>query len=212
MRLRQLLWILPAILGACADYGAPDSVSQGVVVYTQPQSGFDFTSLTPHNYYLDTNVPVDNNGAQSTTTMPASIESAIVAQMTGYGWTRTTTVPHGTATTGNPVPEVALNMGVFVGSSNVYYPGYWCGSYYYYYSCYYGGWYYAGTYTLGTVVLEMTDVTGAPTATANIRWAAVLAGSAYSYSGSGAWPNTSMTSVVDATNRAFGQSPYLNVQ
>ncbi len=212
MRLRRLLWIAPAVLAACADYSAPDSVTSGVVVYTQPQAGFDFkTGLPAHYFYVDPNVPWNNNGANGSTTLPSAVQSAIVSQLVGYGWTQTTTQPYATGTAQNPRPDVAINAGIFVGSSNVYYPGYWCGYYPYYYGCWYGGWYYAGTYTIGTVTIEMVDVTGSPSATANVRWAAAEIGTAYTWTGGTTIPTSAITAIVDSTNRAFGQSPYLDV-
>ena len=204
MKLRRMLWILPAALLACADYGAPDEVVYGTVVYTQPRSGFDFSTELPPGatYYLDTTMNLVSETGVTTAAMPAPVQTAIRTNLGALGYVEDAS--------GSPLDnaDVGLKMSVLVGDVDVFYPGYWCGYWYWYY-CGYGGWYYAGSYTVGMAILEMGDIRTPPAdpgVALPIVWSALMYGVAYDST------TTAVQRVADATNRAFAQSQYLSVQ
>jgi hypothetical protein len=195
MRTRRYFWALAAaLLASCYDYGAPDEVVYGEAVFTQPSPGFDFKPLT--SYYLDPQYRLVDGDQVTDVNLPSNVATAIENNMQALGYTKVTALPPA----GTPA-TVGLKVAVLKGAAAVYYPGYWC-DYWYYYSCYYN-WYYAGSYTYGTVVLEMGDLSAPAAGTLPVVWTGLVYGVA------SAGPVDSQR-VVDGINRAFGQSPYLD--
>jgi hypothetical protein len=200
---RAFLWVLPFLL-ACGDYGAPDEVVFGELVATQPSASFAVPAGA--TYYIDPTVKVLNDQVASEVPLPDAIEQAIARNLEALGYVRETRTP--------PLDnaDVGLKMSALVGVTQVYYPGYWC-DYWYWYSCYYS-WYYAGSYTTGTVILDMGDLHANRDLGQKlpILWSAAMYGVLSDYLSTGGISAAGTQRVVDAINRAFAQSPYLKVQ
>lgn len=202
MRTHRYSWALAiALLASCADYSVPDEVLYGQAVYTQAKPAYDFKPLT--TYYLDRLAKVYEDDANNPTTIDldsaqfSSVQTAIHANMTRLGYTELASRPVG------PTPgAVGLQLVVLKGTGAVWYPGYWCDPYYYGY-CYYD-WYYAGSYKYGTVTLAMGDLSGTSTTGGlDLVWVAAMYGVAST-------PAYDIPRVVEAVNRAFGQSGELD--
>jgi hypothetical protein len=178
------------LLAACGGYGAPDEVVYGEAVYSQGKPGFDFGTLG--TYFLDENLTVVEDDQTTNETLPAPVKNAIDANMQALGWE-----PAGLATA-----NVALQVSLLRGTGAVYYPGYWC-DYYSYYGCYYS-WYYAGSYRFGSVVTDMIDLSAPINNQAQILWTSQVYGVATT-------PQYDQGRVASGINRAFAQSPYLNI-
>lgn len=178
-----------AMLAGCGDYSAPDEVLFGEAVYTQQSPAYDFKPL--NTYYLDPTMKVVEDSQASNETLPSSVVAAIDANMQRLGYTA---APLASA-------NVRLDTSLLKGTGAVYYPGYWC-DYWYYYSCYYD-WYYAGSYKYGTLILQMGDLSTPANQPLQIRWVAGM----YGVGETGA---VNVQRGVDAINRAFAQSPYLD--
>jgi hypothetical protein len=202
---RAVLWVLPAFSLACGDYGAPDEVVFGELVATQPAASFDFGTL-PRGaaYYIDPTVKVLNDQVASEVQLPDAVVNAIAANLNQLGYVQTPDLNRA---------DVGLKMSALIGNTQVYYPGYWC-DYWYWYSCYYS-WTYAGSYSTGTAILDMGDlhsVRPPENTKLQVLWSAALYGVLSDYLGTGGISAAGTQRVVDAVNRAFAQSPYLNVQ
>jgi hypothetical protein len=201
MRIRHVLAAAASLaLVACADVGAPDSVVQGVAVYSQPVNSFDFGTLgAGATYFLSDVVTRKKDGAPDGTdslssTAYAPVKNAIVNQMAALGYTKVDTLA---------AADVGLQLGVGTATQDYYYSGGWCDIYYGWYGCYYPP-VYAGSYTYGGAVLGMVD-TRVPAA-AGQQFPGVWFAAMYGVSTGGANP----TRLAEAVNRAFDQSPYLN--
>jgi hypothetical protein len=182
---RRITWAFSALLlASCADYGAPSEVLNGTVVYSQPApadnpTGYFYAPDYPKSgakpiYYIDPEVNLVENGVPSTPNLPATVTSTIANAMDGLGWERTNTAPS------YPQSAVGIKVSLVANEAAYYEDGYWCYYYWYMYCGY--NWYYAGTYTYGSVVLEMADYTqlgsnDKPKAV----WATTLYGIAYDY-------------------------------
>ncbi len=205
MRTHRYFWALAAaLLASCADYSVPDEVLYGQVVYTQPDSTFTgFKSLD--SYYLDLTVKVYEDDPQNPTTINlgdsqyAGIVNAIRTNMEEvYGYTRLTSIPPpGTA------GAAVVRMAVAKNTATYWYGGYWCDPYSYYW-CYYD-WYSAGQYEYGTVMMSLNDfsVAANPGTNLPIRWIAAMYGVAST-------PAYDLPRIVEAINRSFSQSQYLD--
>jgi hypothetical protein len=199
MRTHRWAWALgAAILASCGTYGAPDSVVFGQAVITQPAPGFVFAGRRLA-YYLDPNYNEvgDNPLAPTVKPVPATVLQVIDTRMQALGYTKLNALPAaGTANT------VGLHMSVLKGTQATYYPGYWC-DYWYWYSCYYN-WTYAGSYNYGMAVLEMGDFsTPGGSQPLKVAWLTGIYGVAQG-------PTLDIPNLVNALNRAFDQSPYLD--
>ncbi len=196
--------IAPVLLVAgCGYVDVPSEVVNGVAVATQPSQTANFTSYT--TFYVDPKVGSIGGVADggSPTYVPdgvaSAITSAIAANMIAAGYTQVTTAP----TLANHA-DLAIQASALTIDNTYYYPGYWCGyyPYYYYYGCYYS-WSYYGTYTTGTLLVEMLDLNNLVNGKATTIWGAlaygVVAGTGYG----------NPTAVTEAINRAFSQSPYI---
>ncbi len=204
MRTHRYLWALAAaLLASCADYGAPDEVTFGAAVYTQPSALFTATGLDA--YYLDTVATVVEDDPKN----PGSIDltnpyySGLVATIDGnmraYGYSTKLTTPPAQGTAN----AVVLKLALMRGSAAVYYPGYWC-DYWYYYSCYYD-WSYAGSYNYGTVFLTMSDFPARNGGKLTVEWLAAMYGVATS-------ATYDVGRISSAIDRAYSQSPYLGTR
>jgi hypothetical protein len=103
-------------------------------------------------------------------------------------------------------PDVSVLVAA-VGRNNWYYtPGYWWCDPYYYYSCWYPttGYYY--NFPTGTVLINMIDTSESDDERVKSAWFAGLSG-LYSQ----ADDKTGAQRVEDVIDRAFAQSPYLEV-
>ncbi|BDG05603.1 DUF4136 domain-containing protein [Anaeromyxobacter oryzae] len=190
MRTHRFFWgLAAALLASCGSYGAPDEVVFGEAVYTQQSPGFDFKPLS--TYYLDPTMKVVNDTVSTTEPLPSGLQSAIDSHMAALGYTAAPLA----------VANVGLHASLLKGTGTVYYPGYWCG-YYSYSGCYYG-WSYAGSYHFGSVILEMGDLTAPAGGTLPIRWVAAMYGVATT-------GTVDVQRAVNAVDRAFAQSPYLD--
>jgi len=189
---RSLLPVTLLALGAC-DYGAPDEVASGVIVYTAPLPGADFAPLA--TYYVDPQMRVRKDGEdQPDQAVPATVMAAIDAGMTAAGYTA---APLASA-------DVGLKLAMATNSVDYYYSGGWCDIYYGWYGCYYPP-VYAGSYRYGTVILGMVDLTVTPDVGEPFPglWFSVMYGIAYDY------PAYNPARVAEGVTRSFDQSPYL---
>jgi hypothetical protein len=197
-----------ALTAGCTSFSAPDSVVYGEAVVTQFKSGVQWSSYT--TFTVDPNITVlDGTGTVQTT---CSVDGSQLAPtiehlMTSRGYTKTTFVPPGV--TG---ADLVIKMTAHLGSQSLYYGGGYCGWYPYYYC--YPGWSYAGSYTFGTLQLEMGDVKAAGGIQGGkipLVWQAVhygvLAGYYTGCSGNGSGINWGR--IEDAVIRGFDQSPYI---
>lgn len=213
MKSHRYLWALAtALLASCADYSVPDNVVYGELVYTQQDQAFTgFKNL--NTYWIDTAFRLyeddpQNPILQDLTDYPG-IVSAIDSNMQALGYTKLgqgTQLDAGFPTAGTAGATV-IRMAVAKGTGTYWYGGYWCDPYYYYWCSY--DYYYAGSYKYGTVMMSLNDfsVPAAdppdPSQTLPIRWIAAMYGVAST-------PAYDIPRVVDAINRAYGQSPYLD--
>jgi hypothetical protein len=194
MRTRSLLALAASLaLAACGTTGAPDEVVYGVAVYTQPSPGVDFGPLA--TYYVEPMVRVRKDGQDQTDVpMPASVMAAIDDQMQAAGFTPGA----------SDSAEVGLKLAYVTNSVDYYYTGGWCDIYYGWYGCYYPP-VYAGSYRYGTALLQMYEqippIAGQPFPA---LWFSSMYGVVDDFS-----PTADTTRLVNAINRAFEQSPYL---
>lgn len=204
MRTNRVIGALAvALLSSCADYGAPDEVLYGEAVYTQPAPGADFSGGLV--YYLDTTYRSVDGEDISDEVLPSAVATAITTNMAALGYTAATGATENEKLLN---ADVGIKLAVLKGDVAYYYGGYWC-DYWYYYSCYYD-WYYAGSYDVGSVIMEMGDLsgyTGPPGPGADpgvlpIMWLSAMYGVASTTA-------VDIPRAVDSINRAFAQSPYL---
>ncbi len=204
MKARMALLALVS-LTACDDYWAPDSVVYGKVVVTQHADPVDWNAY--RTYSIDPSVVVvDGTGAVMTTCTVDGTQLAptIKANMDRRGYTQ---VAWGATA------DLEIKMNARLGTQDVYYED-WCDWYYYYYC--YPGWSYAGSYSFGTLVVDMGDVlhagppqtppTGLPLVWTNANYG-VLASYYTGCAGSG--NNVNWSRIQGAIDQAFAQSPYI---
>jgi hypothetical protein len=200
----------PALLAlACYDYSAPSSVVNGAVVLTQ----FDQTAnFGAYKYYAvnPTITVVDATGTVQTqcTVDGTPLLPTIQQQMSARGYVQVDFAAPGQPQP-TPPPDLQITMHAALGSQDVYYPG-WCYWYPYYYC--YPGWSYAGSYSFGTLVLDMGVVKGLsqgekiPLIWTNANYAVL----ASYYTGCNSNGNAvNWQKISDAVVRAFDQSPYI---
>ncbi len=202
----RLAALATLLLAGCAGYSAPDSVVYGTAVVTQYSNKATWSTYT--TYSVDPVVAVvDNTGA---TTQECSVDGSqlvptIVAQMDARGYTRVAWT--GTNTTDS---DLQIKMTAFLGSVDYYYAGY-CGWYPYYYC--YPGWSYAGSYSFGTLVVDMGDKLNQSGTEIPLAWTAASYGVLASYysgcSGGSAGNNPNWSRIEASIDRAFEQSPYI---
>jgi hypothetical protein len=202
----RYLALSAALLASCYDYGAPDSVINGAAVATMQANGVDWASYT--TFSVDPSVAVvDATGTVTTncTVDGTQLVGTIEDQMTARGYTA---VAWGSGIQG-PDVDLQIKMSATLGSQSVYYPG-WCGWYPYYYC--YPGWTYAGSYSFGTLVLDMGDLkNGTPGAKLPLVWTSASYGvlSSYYNGCNGGGNNVNWPRVQGTVVRAFQQSPYI---
>lgn len=180
-------------LVACGDSGAPDSVVNGVAVLTQPASA----QFAPSGgtFFVDPTVRYRKDGReQPPFTMDPELRALIRQQMTDAGFTEAADAASA---------AVGLTMVFATSTVDVYYSGGWCDIYYGWYGCYYPP-VYAGSYRFGVTVLNMVDQGALPDPTA--LWSALTYGLVPDYAAPGLYDNARL---IEATTRAFAQSPYI---
>jgi hypothetical protein len=197
-----------ALTAGCTSFSAPDSVLYGSAVATQQKSGTVWSSYT--TAMVDPTITVvDGTGTvQTTCTVPGTqVATTIEHLLAARGYTVLPFVAPGVTGV-----DLVVKMTAHLGSQSVYYGGGYCGWYPYYYC--YPGWSYAGSYSFGTLQLEMGDVKAAggiqgnkiPLIWQNVNYG-ILAGYYSGCSGNGSGINFSR--LDDAVSRAFDQSPYI---
>lgn len=195
------------ILAACEGYSAPDSVVFGSLVVTQRAQTVDWNAY--RSYSIDpTVVVVDGTGTVMTSCSVdgGQLVPTIKANMDARGYEQAPWNPTGGA-------DLQIKMSAFLGSQDVYYAD-WC-SWYSYYYCY-PGWTYAGSYSFGTLVVDMGDVlhAGPPTTPPGklpLVWTNANYGVLASYYAgcAGNGNNVSWSRIQESIDRAFAQSPYI---
>ena len=192
----------------CQSFSAPDSVLYGTAVITQYTPGTQWSSFT--TFTVDPIVAVvdDTGSITSNCSVPGTqIVPTIKNEMQARGYTYIDFDPLNPTTA-----DLEIKMSAHLGSASYYYSGGYCGWYPYYYC--YPGWSYAGSYSFGTLQLEMGDVKAAggtqgnkiPLVWQNVNYG-ILAGYYSGCSGNGSGINWSR--IQDAVVRAFDQSPYI---
>jgi hypothetical protein len=193
------------VLAACGDYTAPDSVVFGNIVATQHAQSVNWTAYQTYSINPAVTV-VDGTGTVQTTCSVdgTQLVPTIKAQMDQRGYQQVGY--HDPAKPAN----LEFQMTAFLGSQDVYYSN-WCAWYGYYYC--YPGWTYAGSYSFGSLVIDMGDVlhlTNNPP-TIPVVWTNANYGVLASYyngcSGNGSSVNWAR--IQSAVNQAFQQSPYI---
>jgi len=208
MKLRPWFLLAAVAAASCGGYDAPDEVTFGQLVYTQPaptpggQPSDLFKPLT--SYYLDPSLEVWKDGQQQ---LPQALPSSTVTTITtrmgtgtgGFGYTQQTNNP---GPGGVPNADVGLRL-AYIQTTQAYYYNY-CSIYWAYYYCY-PGWAYAGSYTTGTVLVQMVGLKtiGTVVTPGKALWVSAL----YSVLGSAGLENAPR--LTSALNQAFDQSPYL---
>ena len=206
----RLAALAALVLGTgCQSFSAPDSVVYGTAVITNTAPGTRWSSFT--TFSVDPLIAVvDDTGSVSTscsvpsTQLVPTIRNELEAR--GYTWV------DWDPSSANTGADLQIKISAHLGSADYYYAGY-CGWYPYYYYCY-PGWSYAGSYSFGTLVLDMGD---AKDATVGGRIPLVWTAAGYGvlasyYSGctnnqNGAGINWGR--IQEAVYRAFDQSPYI---
>ena len=197
-----------ALTAGCTSFSAPDSVLYGSAVATQFKSGVQWSSYS--SFMVDPSITVvDGTGTVQTTCSVdgSQLAPTIESLMEARGYTKVPFVAPGV--TG---ADLVIKMTAHLGSQAYYYGGGYCGWYPYYYC--YPGWSYAGSYSFGTLQLEMGDVKAAggtqgnkiPLVWQNVNYG-ILAGYYSGCSGNGSGINWSR--IQDAVVSAFDQSPYI---
>lgn len=209
----SLLLFAPLLfLQSCYPVGA-DSVSDLDVVVTHYTPGFDFSNK-PTYAIIDS---VVNIGDQSSGAHPfdSDIIARVKSNLNRYGYTEldTASTPAGTK------PDFLVRVSnLSIEETETYcsyYPDYgwgWWGGWGYWYGGYPGYGYgyswcgYGYTYEIGTVVIEMVDLSQAGTSAEelDVAWMALLNGVASSST------INDRDRVLRGINKAFDQSEYLN--
>jgi len=197
---------LATLLLASCYYGAPDSVVNGALVATQYASGVSWDAYT--TFSVDPKVAVlDNTGSVTTecTVDGTNLVTTITQQMQARGYTA---VDWGNSVTG-PATDIQIKMTSYLGSVDYYYSGYYCGWYPYYYC--YPSWTYAGSYSFGTLVLDMGDLKNATSGgKLPLIWHSASYGVLASYyTGCANTSTINWGRVQQSIVQAFDQSPYI---
>jgi hypothetical protein len=203
METRRWLLLATIAAAACGGYTAPDEVTFGASVYSQPDPKASFAPL--RTFFLDPKLENWADGVQQTPTdLPGAASTPITTRMTQYGYTQ--------VGAGNLLPPSTADVGmklVLVNNSYTYYYSY-CGAYWYgWYGCW-PTWGYGGSYSTGTVLVVMADLRAAPPPAAppgNFGQRPILWVSALYAVLQGTTAN--QANLTTALNRAFDQSPYL---
>jgi hypothetical protein len=206
MKIRSWFSLAAIAAAGCGGYDAPSEVTNGQLVYTQPAPTTDnnpsaiFKPL--NSYYLDPSLEVWKDGVQQLPqAVPSSTVSVITTRMGTFGYTQQTTNPPVGQT---PNADVGLRLAYLQTTNTYYYSGGYCSIYWAYYYCY-PGWAYAGSYTTGTVLIQMVDLrTGTGASPGRALWVSSL----YAILGTAGLSNSGALNT--ALTRAFAQSPYLD--
>jgi hypothetical protein len=205
MRVRTSLLVLAATaaLAGCYVPTAPDDVLYGQVVATNYKQTANFASYG--NVAVNDTITIVDDTNQGVTIQPA-VETGVIDQikknLTARGYT---VVAPGTAG--------ALKVGAYAlfGSINLFYSGYWCSWYYYYYCT--PETVYAGSYNYGTLLIEAGDdlydpgVPPTPGTPSTLVWTSA----SYGVMAGGSTITTSSPGyqkALGAIDQAFAQSPY----
>ena len=203
--MRQKLFALLAVgvvslVWGCYPKG-PEYVDEYGIAYTNYDSKFDFSlrktySLPSEIVKIDGD-PNTNDKIKDVYAFP--ILQTIDDNMQANGWTKVDI---------NANPDVQILPAAWSTTTIVggYWGNYWC--WYYPYYCG-GGWYYPytyyGSYTTGTLLIQMIDPT---TSTADdsrkVAWTAALNG-LLGYT-------SDVSRIQNGVNQAFKQSPYLKIK
>ena len=192
----------------CQSFSAPDSVLYGTAVITQYTPGTQWSSFT--TFTVDPIVAVvdDTGSITSNCSVPGTqIVPTIKNELQARGYTYIDFDPVNPTTA-----DLEIKMSAHLGSASYYYSGGYCGWYPYYYC--YPGWTYAGSYSFGTLVLDMGDVKdGIPGGKLPLVWTAagygILAGYYSGCKGGQNGAGVNWGRIQDAVSRAFDQSPYI---
>jgi len=195
---------LLTMLPGCYPDG-PDYVEDLDLVVTQHDTSFDFQTLSTFAI-PDTVVKITGNLASGepiefvNQAYATIVVNSIRENLTNDGWTEVAK---------NANPDVIILPSTIQSTTTVYYYDYGYWGWYYPYS--YWGWYYpypiyGGSYTSGSVFIQMTYPAG-QTASDNIPviWTAILNGL---LEGS---TSSIQSRVVSGINTSFQASPYLNL-
>jgi hypothetical protein len=201
-----------ALVTGCQSFSAPDSVVYGAAVATHYRSGTVWSSYT--NVAVDPNiVVVDGTGTVQTSckVSGATLATFIENELTARGYTPVT---FDSVNPGATNADLVVKMTAHLGSQAYYYGGGYCGWYPYYYC--YPGWSYAGSYSFGTLELDMGDVKstgGVQGEKIPLVWEAVgygvLAGYYQGCQGGQDGAGIQWSRIEEAVGRAFDQSPYI---
>jgi len=187
---------LAALVGCYVE--VPDEVISGVAVATRRDPGADFAAfqtfrINPEWKTLDGDIEVVE-------AMPTQIFNTIRQNLLDRGYVEDLTwIPPDGA---NP-PDLGVQVTGVIGQVTVYYPDYWCDPYYYY-SCWYWGWGSVDSYEVGTLIIDLIDLYGAPVS-GNLP----TAWTALAYGVLGGYPTYDLPRAIEGIDRAFAQSPYL---
>ena len=210
MKIRPWFLLAATAAAGCGGYDAPSEVTNGQLVYTQPAptTNNDPTAIfkpLDGTYYLDPSVEVWNDGVQQApAVIPDTTRTTITAAMTSFGYTLTSSAP--IPPNGSPPAgaQVGMRLAYLKTTNTYYYSGGYCSIYWAYYYCY-PGWAYAGSYTTGTVLVQMVDLrTGTGASPGRALWVSSL----YAILGTAGLSNSAALNT--ALTRAFAQSPYLD--
>ena len=193
-------------LASCGDYFAPDSVVFGNIVATQHAAAVNWSGYTTYSINPTVTV-VDGTGTvmQTCTVDGTQLAANLKTLMEGRGY-----LPvdwNGTPAT--TISDLQLQMTAMIGDQDVYYTD-WCGWYGYYYC--YPGWTYAGSYTFGTLVVDMGDRQNVGTDNViPLVWTDANYGVLASYYAGcvGSGTSVNWARINSAITRAFEQSPYI---
>jgi len=206
IRSRKLVAMIVVASGlwlAC-NPGGPNYIEDMDLVVTNHDPSFDFRKLgtyaMPDRVVKLTGKVIEGQDPEFVNNVYAStLLDAIRANMQGYGWTEVSEFSN---------PDVIILPSAISTTTNIWYYDPWYWGWYYPYS--YWGWYYpypyyGGSYTSGSVFIQMTYPDG-KTAADNIPviWSSIINGL---LEGS---TDSVNERIVDGVNVAFEQSLYLN--
>ncbi len=123
----------------------------------------------------------------------------IANQMTARGFTQ---VPF----TAAPTADLLINVSSLTADQKAYYPGYWCTAGFTYWAWYPTGgctysWSWAGTYKIGSLLIDMAPSRGQIAGDVKSIWGSLLYGIVQT--------GTTTAKVTSAIDQAFAQSPYI---
>jgi hypothetical protein len=195
-----VLLLLPAFNLACTGYGAPSEVVNGIATVTVEAT--PSPNFSQYGTFTVTNtIQVQDNrtGTPSNYTRDASqIIPKIQTNMQNRGYTYVAFSPGVRA-------DLVIGLYAYLGTQA--YGGYYCNYPYwgYPYACY-PTWGYVGSYSFGTLVMQMADIANAPPPTTGAEVGLVWGASIY---GVLATENYNLNAVLNGIDQAFTQSPYI---